>query len=260
MNRWHLQQIFFYLFRLWVYGEDDALKLISGAKTSFYSSSSWIIYFSASHLGREKKRIKMALKSTFGLAVVNHNYTEEERQVLNSYQSLEYMPPHSKVYRNWLQQQPARLDWDRWLMMGLIGFSVGLLGFLLHQIIDLISELKWEHTIEYIKNGDFTTAWLWTFSYSFIFLVISSLLVIYQPSAAGSGIPEIIGFLNGTRIKDIFKVQTLIVKFLSCAFAVGCGMPVGYEGPMIHLGSLVAAGMSQFKSATFECSLPCFSR
>ena len=39
----------------------------------------------------------MALKSTFGLAVVNHNYTEEERQVLNSYQSLEFMPPHSKV-------------------------------------------------------------------------------------------------------------------------------------------------------------------
>jgi len=82
----------------------------------------------------------------------------------------------------------------------------------------------------------------------------------YQPAAAGSGIPEIIGFLNGTRIKDIFKMQTLIVKFLSCAFAVGCGMPVGYEGPMIHLGSLVAAGMSQFKSATFECTLPFFSR
>jgi chloride channel 7 len=29
---------------------------------------------------------------------------------------------------------------------------------------------------------------------------------------------------------------------------------------MIHLGSLVAAGMSQFKSATFECTLPFFSR
>ena len=52
-------------------------------------------------------------------------------------------------------------------------------------------------------------------------LVCSSLLVLYQPAAAGSGIPEIIGFLNGTRIKDIFKLQTLIVKFLSCAFAVG---------------------------------------
>lgn len=205
-------------------------------------------------------RASRMLKSSFGLAAVNHQYSEEERQVLNSYQSLEYLPPHSKVYRNWLQQQPARLDWDRWLMMGLIGFSVGILGFLLHQIIDLISEVKWEQTREYIQRGEFSTAWLWTFGYSSVFLIVSALLVVYQPAAAGSGIPEIIGFLNGTRIKDIFKVQTLIVKFLSCAFAVGCGMPVGYEGPMIHLGSLVAAGMSQFKSATFECTLPCFSR
>ena len=36
---------------------------------------------------------------------------------------------------------------------------------------------------------------------------MSALLVAYQPAAAGSGIPEIIGFLNGTRIKDIFKVS-----------------------------------------------------
>jgi hypothetical protein len=42
---------------------------------------------------------KMALKSTFGFATVNHNYTEEERQILNSYHSLEYLPPHSKVER-----------------------------------------------------------------------------------------------------------------------------------------------------------------
>ncbi len=166
----------------------------------------------------------------------------------------------SQVYRNWLQQQPARLDWDRWLMMGLIGLSVGLIGFLLHQIIDIISECKWTLTRHFIASADFTGAYAHTVGYSLIFLVASSLLVMYQPAAAGSGIPEIIGFLNGTRIKDIFKMQTLIVKFLSCAFAVGCGMPVGYEGPMIHLGSLVAAGMSQFKSATFECTLPFFSR
>ena len=145
-------------------------------------------------------------------------------------------------------------------MMGIIGFSVGILGFLLHQIIDIISEFKWELTSHYIGKNDFPSAVLFTIGYSLVFLITSCILVLYQPAAAGSGIPEIIGFLNGTRIKDIFKLQTLIVKFLSCAFAVGCGMPVGYEGPMIHLGSLVAAGVSQFKSATFECTLPFFSR
>ena len=78
------------------------------------------------------------------------------------------------------------------------------------QIIDLISEVKWEQTKKFILDGDFTTAWLWTFAYSSVFLVMSALLVAYQPAAAGSGIPEIIGFLNGTRIKDIFKVQYLV--------------------------------------------------
>lgn len=63
----------------------------------------------------------MLKSAKFGLATVNHQYSDEEKQILHSYQSLDYMPPHSKVYRNWLQQQPARLDWDRWLMMGLIG-------------------------------------------------------------------------------------------------------------------------------------------
>ena len=103
----------------------------------------------------------------------------------------------------------------------------------------------------FLQKGDFPGAFTFTVGYSVIFVVASCTLVLYQPAAAGSGIPEIIGFLNGTKIKDIFKLQTLIVKFLSCAFAVGAGMPVGYEGPMIHLGSLAAAGISQFKSGMF---------
>ena len=94
-------------------------------------------------------------------------------------------------------------------------FSVGILGFLLHQIIDLISEVKWEQTKEYIAAGDFSTALMWTFCYSLVFLIVSTLLVVYQPAAAGSGIPEIIGFLNGTRIPDIFKVNGVQGEYIS---------------------------------------------
>ena len=43
-----------------------------------------------------------------------------------------------------------RLDWDRWLMMGFIGFSVGIIGFLLHQTIDVIADFKWRHASELI--------------------------------------------------------------------------------------------------------------
>ena len=36
-------------------------------------------------------------------------------------------------------------------MMGLIGFVVGFIGFLLHQIIDLIADTKWDKAREFIE-------------------------------------------------------------------------------------------------------------
>ena len=35
---------------------------------------------------------------------------------------------------------------------------------------------------------------------------------------------------------QVFNIQTLWVKFVSCATAVGSGLPVGPEGPMVHIG------------------------
>ena len=42
-----------------------------------------------------------------------------------SYESQDYLPPHSEVYFRWLEQQPRSRSWDKWLMMGLIGLSTG---------------------------------------------------------------------------------------------------------------------------------------
>jgi len=36
-------------------------------------------------------------------------------------------------------------------MMGMIGFAVGIVGFLLHQFIDLISDTKWSHATAYLQ-------------------------------------------------------------------------------------------------------------
>ena len=44
---------------------------------------------------------------------------------------------------------------------------------------------------------------------------------------------------------QILNIKTFCVKFLSAATAVGSGLPVGPEGPMIHMGAIVGAGLSQ---------------
>lgn len=62
-----------------------------------------------------------------------------------------------------------------------------------------------------------------------------------RPEAASSGIPELMAFLNGTIVRHIFNVKTLVIKFLSCITAVSSGLPVGPEGPMIHMGSVLSS-------------------
>jgi len=73
------------------------------------------------------------------------------------------------------------------------------------------------------------------------------------PEAAGAGVSEVMAFLNGCNFPKVLNLRTLWVKFLSAAAAVGSGLPVGPEGPMIHIGATIAAGISQGHSTTLGC-------
>ncbi|XP_063710282.1 chloride channel protein C-like isoform X2 [Symsagittifera roscoffensis] len=210
----------------------------------------------------------------------NHQYTVQEREILGQFEAVDYLPPHSQAYKKWLSGQPSRLDWDRWIMMGLIGFLTGLIGFLLHQFIGIITQYKWFIARQLVEHGpakliqmiyidnmklklnsssvanlsenmaatsdlrNIFFAWIWVICYGLVFCIMStSSVVLLRPAASGSGIPELIGYLNGTVVRQIFNIRTLIVKFFSNVCAVGSGLPVGPEGPMIHMGSCVGAGI-----------------
>lgn len=49
---------------------------------------------------------------------------------------------------------------------------------------------------------------------------------------------------------QVFNIFTIAVKFLSCALAVAAGLPVGPEGPLIHIGAALGAAISQTHSTT----------
>jgi hypothetical protein len=84
--------------------------------------------------------------------------------------------------------------------------------------------------------------------YQTLFAAIASLFVWIEPVAAGSGIPEIKCFLNGIDLPRIVRVKTLLCKVIGVTFSVAAGLPVGKEGPMVHSGAVVAAGISQGKT------------
>lgn len=89
--------------------------------------------------------------------------------------------------------------------------------------------------------------------------LIGAILVTYvEPVAAGSGIPQVKCYLNGVKVPRVVRIKTLAVKILGVISTVVGGLAGGKEGPMIHSGAVVAAGVSQGKSTTFKKDLKIF--
>ncbi|NXN24083.1 CLCB protein, partial [Nycticryphes semicollaris] len=158
-------------------------------------------------------------------------------------------------------------EWDRWLLMGLIGTAVGMLGFLIHQIIDSLIKLKWDLVENYLQvskrksDGNIHMTWLCALGLGLAMVVLSSGSVLFIcPAGSPSGLPEIIGYLNGTSIQHLFNIKTFLGTFVSCVLAVASGLFCGPEGPMIHLGALLGCGLSQLQSDTLGIHLPIFTR
>lgn len=55
------------------------------------------------------------------------------------------------------------------------------------------------------------------------------------PAAAGSGIPEMKAILAGERERKYLARPTLVAKVLGLCLALGAGLPLGKEGPFVHV-------------------------
>ncbi|XP_030432160.1 chloride channel protein 2 isoform X3 [Gopherus evgoodei] len=64
----------------------------------------------------------------------------------------------------------------------------------------------------------------------------------------GSGIPEMKTILRGVVLKEYLTLKTFVAKVIGLTCALGSGMPLGKEGPFVHIASMCAALLSKFLS------------
>ena len=64
----------------------------------------------------------------------------------------------------------------------------------------------------------------------------SALTVFLAPLCAGSGLPEIKGYLNGNPMPGLFVLQRAWIRIIGIVLVIAAGLPLGREGPMVCIG------------------------
>ncbi|KUF99602.1 hypothetical protein AM588_10009871 [Phytophthora nicotianae] len=149
------------------------------------------------------------------------------------------------------------LNIARWVMTFGVGLGTALVACFVEFWTSLLSTFR-TATMESLVAGEmagsrsFGTGYLVYALISVGFVSVASYCVaILCPVAGGSGISEIKATLNGIKIHRVVRLKTLFCKAFGILFSVSGGLPVGKEGPMIHSGSVIGAGLSQGKSSSF---------
>lgn len=65
-----------------------------------------------------------------------------------------------------------------------------------------------------------------------------AMTVYFGPGANGSGLAEMIGYMNGVNYPDFIGIKTLLTKILGVVLAVSSRLCVGKEGPLGHIGAI----------------------
>uniref|UniRef100_A0A3Q0SJ35 Chloride channel protein n=1 Tax=Amphilophus citrinellus TaxID=61819 RepID=A0A3Q0SJ35_AMPCI len=149
------------------------------------------------------------------------------------------------------------LEISRWVICGLIGILTGLIACFIDIVVEKLAGLKYqvikESILKFTEVGGLSVSLiLWAVLNSTFVMVGAIIVAFIEPIAAGSGIPQIKCYLNGVKIPRVVRLKTLMVKVFGVICSVVGGLAVGKEGPMIHSGAVVAAGVSQGRSTSLK--------
>jgi chloride channel 7 len=180
----------------------------------------------------------------------SHDYEPDESEVWRSHQARR----HSLDRGRWWTTHKQR-SFKRWIMTLSIGLLTGCIAAVVNGMTVMLTSLKFNTVYHMIDSGGGPTfpSFLALAAFSLCYVLVANFMVILEPLAAGSGIPEIKCFLNGIDIPRCVRMKTMLTKVLGVTFTVAGGLPAGKEGPMVHTGAVVAAGVSQGKSTVLGC-------
>jgi chloride channel 2 len=152
---------------------------------------------------------------------------------------------------------------EDWVFLALLGFIMAVLSYVMDTGISMCTNARvWLYRD--LTSDRYTQFFAWVtlpvclilFSAGFVHLVapqsIGKITIkLINPlftqliSSKGSGIPEMKTILRGVALKEYLTFKTLVAKVIGLTATLGSGMPLGKEGPFVHIASIVAQLLSK---------------
>lgn len=171
--------------------------------------------------------------------------------------------------RNWYGYSGASVG--RWVITVAIGIGIGLVAFFMTRGIEFLIEYKMRCIFPESASGEgeegaqatmnasqihgesvddvveCTAHPLVTFVFwNVLFATLACVPTVFiAPESAGSGIPEVMGYLNGVHIRNFLRMKTLASKVWGTVLIVSSGLAVGPEGPLVHTGAILGSGLTR---------------
>ncbi|CAD6191589.1 unnamed protein product [Caenorhabditis auriculariae] len=225
---------------------------------------------SNSNLEREARRRRRQVAEDQRLTLIRQRSAAPGNQHFETalsaqYESLDYEISENKLYRD-SENKPTHQNslWvqsrNRWVACFFIGVITALVAAFVDIMVHLSKEWKFNVILKYmlskcnVEQRGTASGCMWETMITWILYnctlvsVAASLVIFVSPIAGGSGIPQIKCYLNGIAVPQVVRLKTLLAKAIGVACAVSGGLAAGKEGPMIHSGAVVGAGVSQGRS------------
>ncbi|KAG7469317.1 hypothetical protein MATL_G00127800 [Megalops atlanticus] len=136
---------------------------------------------------------------------------------------------------------------EDWIFLVLLGLTMALVSWSMdYASAKSLQVYKWMHGE---LKGNVLLQYLAWVTYPMVLIMFASLFChLVAPQSIGSGIPELKTILRGVVLKEYLTLKAFVAKVVGLTAGLGSGMPVGKEGPFVHIASICAAVLSKIMS------------
>ncbi|XP_034877169.1 chloride channel protein 1 isoform X4 [Mirounga leonina] len=136
---------------------------------------------------------------------------------------------------------------EDWIFLVLLGLLMALVSWSMDYVsAKSLQAYKWTY---YQMQPNLPLQYLVWVTFPLTLILFSALFChLISPQAVGSGIPEMKTILRGVILKEYLTLKAFVAKVVALTAGLGSGIPVGKEGPFVHIASICAAVLSRFMS------------